>query len=303
MTIYPYNIEVIIYAYKSKVVIDKIKNLLKTLSGENKILIRLLDQYQIDRSKHIDQLSEKYNKNCKIIYNHIFWDYIQSPIKLKEQRIKSSSANYILLIDDRVNLQQNWDKHLIDFCSKNQVIVSGNGPAKLEQINDFFIKNNSIPLDYFCLTNYISENFIFAKKEIFLSIENNEYILPSYLKYYGFEENFSLQCFNQDIPIYSAPFSIYTIDDKNYFIDFNLYVPFSKIHNYNQMIQLFLNSKNDYINLDPQKIKKFIQYHRFNFDNLSFLPHEKNDVLYATQDSSFDKMDGRRFLNGIKMIN
>ena len=94
MTIYPYNIEVIIYAYKSKVVIDKIKNLLKTLSGENKILIRLLDQYQIDRSKHIDQLSEKYNKNCKIIYNHIFWDYIQSPIKLKEQRIKSKVENY-----------------------------------------------------------------------------------------------------------------------------------------------------------------------------------------------------------------
>ena len=76
MTIYPYNIEVIIYAYKSKVVIDKIKNLLKTLSGENKILIRLLDQYQIDRSKHIDQLSEKYNKNCKIIYNHIKDEYV-----------------------------------------------------------------------------------------------------------------------------------------------------------------------------------------------------------------------------------
>ena len=69
------------------------------------------------------------------------------------------------------------------------------------------------------------------------------------------------------------------------------------------MIKLFLNSKNDYISLDSQKVKKFIQYHRFNFNNLCFLPYEKNDVSYSTKNSEFDKIDGRRFLDGIRTIN
>lgn len=303
MTTQTYDIEVILYAYKSKVAIEKIKELVQRSSGKYNILVRFLDQYQLDRTKNFKKMSEEFLNLYKFVYHHIFWDYIKSPIELKEQRIKSSVANYILLIDDRVSLSDNWDSDLINFVQDKNIIVSGNGSITLNQKNDFFIETEISELKHFSLTNYISESFIFAKKNTYFDIENNGRIMPTYLKYAGFEQALSLQCFDKGIDIFSCPSRLYAKDLINRFEDFNLYIPFSKIHNYNQVIRLFADGSNNYTVVSKDSIQSFINFHQFDFKKLSPLPYEKNDVSYSTQDSIFDKMDGRRFLDGVKSIN
>ena len=65
------------------------------------------------------------------------------------------------------------------------------------------------------------------------------YNLPGWLKYYGEEEALSLQYFKDNIEIYAAPENIVKIDGYTTLEDFNYYVPFSKYHNYNELINLF----------------------------------------------------------------
>lgn len=298
-----YDIEVILYSYKSKKAIEKIKQLLENSSGTNKIIIRFLDQYQLDRSKNFFNTLKDFENFHKIFYHHIFWDYIQSPFKIKESRIKSSVAKYILIIDDKINLNKNWDSCLIDFIQDKNIVISGNGVPQLKQLNDFFVTNTIKPFNDFLLTQYAVDNFIFANKYTLFDIENNGYILPTYLKHSGFEEIFSLQCFEKNVDIFSCPENLYSQDLVNSFNDYDVYVPFSRVHNYNQVIKLFHSGTNDYISIDKHAIDSFIEFHNFNFKNLAPLPYEKNDVSYATQDSVFDKMDGRRFLDGVKSIN
>ena len=298
-----YDIEVILYAFKSKKVIEKIKKMIENASGKNRIIIRLIDQYQLDRSKNFNESLSQFKDLHKFFYHHVFWDYIQSPIQLQEQRIKSSIANYIMLIDDRVNLNKNWDSELIDFAKNKEIIISGKGTPHFEQLNPFYVEHTRKESNKFELTQYIVDNFIFAHRHTFFNGENNGYILPSYLKIAGFEEAFSLQCFAKGIDIFSCPSNFYTQDLVNSFNDYDVYVPFSRIHNYNQIIKLFTSGTNDYIKIDNHAINSFIEFHNFNFKNLAPLTYEKNDVSYATQDSVFDKMDGRRFLDGVKSIN
>jgi len=298
-----YDIEVILYAYKSRVAIQKIKQLIENASGNNRIIVRFIDQYQLDRKENFFETLKEFEGFHKFFYHHVFWDYIQSPFELQEARIKSSIANYILLIDDRVNLVKNWDSTLSNFVQDKNIIVSGNGAPELKQLNDFYVTRTTKPYNDFLLTQYVVDNFIFANKHTFFNIENNGYILPTYLKCAGFEEIFSLQSFEKGVDIFSCPSNLYTQDLVNGFKDYDAYVPFSRVHNYNQVIKLFSSGFNDYIRVDKYIIDSFIEFHNFDFKNLAPLPYEKNDVNYATQDSIFDKMDGRRFLDGVKSIN
>jgi len=298
-----YKIEVILYAYKSKKAIQKIKQLIENSSGNNRIIVRFCDQYQLDRSKNFFELLDEFKDFHKFFYHHIFWDYIQSPFQIQEPRIRSSVADYILLIDDKINLNKNWDSNLLDFENNKNIIISGKGTPYFEQLNPFYVHHTRKESNQFELTQYIVDNFIFAHRNTFFNSENNGYILPRYLKYSGFEEVFSLQCFEKGIDIFSCPSDMYTEDLVNGFNDYDTYVPFSRIHNYNQVIKLFQSGSNDYVTIDKNVIDSFIEFHKFNFKNLAPLPYEKNDVSYATQDSVFDKMDGRRFLDGVKSIN
>lgn len=295
-------INVIIYSYKSKTALNTINSLLENCSEENSILVNFYDQHQFDRSKQLFEIASQY-KQHKYIYSHIFWDSIKSPIKFKEEKLINSKSQYILIVSDKITVNKNWDKDLINFIDNRPIIVSGNGSVKITNKNIFFTKaeiSNNID---FSLTNYISENFIFGLKTTFDHSMINGYALPSYLKHYGFQEIMSIQFYSKHVPIYCAPTKFYNVLNYDQLEDFSIYVPFSKIHNYNEVIKLFKNNKNKYIEVLDNSILRFSEYHNFDFSSLKYLPYEKNDVTYSIQDSKFDKIDGRRFLDGVKTVN
>jgi hypothetical protein len=295
-------INVIVHSYKSKTIFSAISTLLENSSGDYPIVINFYDQHQFDRSKQLFELMAKY-KQHKAIYSHIFWDSIKSPIKIQEEKLINSKSKYILLMCDRTILDKNWDNKMINFIDEKPVIISGNGSIKIKNKNIFFVNTEVSNNDNFSITNYISSSLIFGLKNTFDHFMINGYALPSYLKYYGFEEIMSVQLYSKGVPIYSTPTDLYYVLPYNQLEDFNIYVPFSKTHNYNEVIELFQNNKNKYIEINSQQILRFSQYHNFDFSSLKYLPYPKNDVAYSTQDSRFDKMDGRRFLDGVKRLN
>jgi len=295
-------INIILYSYKGKTALNTIHSLLENCSEENSILINFYDQHQFDRSKQLFEIASQYQKH-KYIYSHIFWDSIKSPIKFKEEKLINSKSKYILIVSDRITVNKNWDKDLINFIDNRPIIVSGNGSVKITNKNIFFTKTEISNNIDFSVTNYISENFIFGLKNTFDHAMINGYALPSYLKHYGFQEIMSVQFYSKHVPIYCAPTQLYNVLNYDQLEDFNIYIPFSKIHNYNEVVKLFKNNKNKYIEVIDNSIPRFSEYHNFDFSSLKYLPYEKNDVIYSTQDSKFDKIDGRRFLDGVKTVN
>lgn len=297
------DIHIIIYSYKSKNIILNIKNILNNASGKYSIFINLNDQHQFDRSDQFSQLFENYDKLYSGVYSHIFWDHFLSPIKIINDKILNSKSKYVLILSDLTVLNKNWDVDFINFIDNKNIIISGNGIPVFSNKNIFYVNHETQNYFDFYKTQYISKNLIFGLRETFHKSMINGYILPHYLKYYGFEEVFSLQLFFKNIDIYSAPSDLCSINTYNQLEDFFIYVPFSKSHNYNEVIDLFKNGNNKYYNIDINKIKHFCIFHGFRFDLLSYLPYPKNDVSYSTQDSKFDKIGGRRFLDNIKQIN
>ena len=130
-----------------------------------------------------------------------------------------------------------------------------------------------------------------------------KYNFPGWLKYFGEEEILSLQYFKDDIKVYAAPENLVKINRYSTLDDFNYYVPFSKYHNYNQVINLFKNNENNIVGkLDPEIKNSFNKFHNFLFEGLHPLPFSTNDVSYSITDSKYDKMDGRRFIKQIQKV-
>jgi hypothetical protein len=109
-------IEATIYSYKNKNLLDVVNTLVQNTTNE--IIINVYDQHQFDRST----LFQNY---YNVIYNHIFWDYQDSPTKYKAITIAETNADYILLLSDDVIVRPGWDVELINFIKDSQVVISG----------------------------------------------------------------------------------------------------------------------------------------------------------------------------------
>jgi hypothetical protein len=130
-----------------------------------------------------------------------------------------------------------------------------------------------------------------------------EYNFPGWLKYHGEEEVLSLQYCKDNIEIVAAPTSLVHISEYSTLTDFNYYVPFSKYHNYNQVIKLFKTGANEFIgNLGQDVVNKFSEKNNFNFSSLHWLPFYANDVFYKVSETSYDRLGGRRFIKQYKEV-
>lgn len=296
-------INVAIYSYKSKNTFNCIDRLLQTASKENFIFIHLHDQHHLDRSGQFINLLKKYQGHANGAYVHIFWDLIDSPIEIKQSRTLGASTDYMMFIDDRIMLNDNWDLKMIDKINGERIVISGNYNPTFKNKNLFFVEKNKSYSDSFCLTKYISQNFIFGNREMLKTSKFGQNIFPTYLKHVGFEEALSLQYFKDNIEIYSAPQNLYAEEEYNVFKDFNVYMPFSKLHNYNEVIELFKTGTNKFGQIQYEIINNFNKFHNFNFSSLNKLPYPKDDVIYNMRSSRFDRIDGRRFIESIKTVN
>jgi hypothetical protein len=284
------DIVVSIYSYKGKNLKEVVDNLLKNSSGKRKIKVIVSDQHPLNRRELFSN-----NKDC--MYFHIFWDFVSSPCKHKNNFIKNNLSKYSLILGDTVLLPENWDESLISFVEDKNIIVSGSGGVILSLENIFFLKKEKSYTDNFSITNYINRDFIFG-----LTSDLSEIKYPTYLKYHGEEEALSIKAFTKGIDIYSAPFGFYSKASEDN-ID-KIYVPFSLTHNYNEIISLLKNGENSFENINgmSRSVEEFNSFHNEIFKSLNNLPFHTNDVEYDPQALSFNKVDARRYLGNTKAI-
>lgn len=280
------SINVILYSYRSKNLKAVVDALFNNTDGE--LSIHLIDQHPLNRP-HL--FEEYYNVN----YQQITWDYIYGQCFYRGNALKKTKNDYVLMLSDDVIVSKGWDTKLIDFINDRSIFISGSGTPTIFQKDPFSIKAKFIPSSDFSLTQYIDKNFIFASRSLFKSIR-----YPEFLKYNGEAELLSIEIFTRGLDIYSCPEGIYqdlmvrTID--------NLYVPFSKDHNYNTFIDKIRSDTSSVAPNYARPVKEFLMYHNIDNNSIYPLPYPTNDVDYDPNNMAFDKVDGRRFIAGTKAI-
>ena len=287
----PNPIDVIIYSYKNKMLKEVVDNLLEKSSKKNAIYLHIFDQHTLTRQDYFDKV-----ENCA--YQHILWDNIAGPCFYKNQLIQESKFTYTLIMSDNIFLNDNWDEELINALPNSKSIISVKNKIKLVQDGLFYFKKEEVVVDKFTNSNFVGRDLIFGYTETLRTIG-----YPSYLKYYGEEETLSLMYHADNIKIYCCPDNLYKKEGADNIE--TLYTVFSKYHNYNQMIQLMKNEKNDYTNIGlplMSPIVDFYNIHGIDIDQTYPLPFEINDVFYNPTDSKFDNIDSKRFMTKINYI-
>ena len=281
------NIDVFIYSYKGKHLKDVVSQLIKT--AKNNVRIQLFDQNPIDRHELFQDI-----KNLN--YKNIMWDLQKSPCIYKNNFIKRSKADYILILSDNILLSDGWDERFINFIN-NDIVISGSGNLKINKRDNFSINKSISESSLFNLTNYINRDFIFAKRTTMSRIE-----YPFYIKYNGEEESTSILFYCSGVDIYSAPTKIYSKIGE--IVIENSYVPFSIDHLYNESLELLFSGKNNYSELNTiRTVSDFEQFHNFTFkDNIFPLPFLNNDVGYDQYSIKFGNLGGSKFIDKIKKI-
>lgn len=283
-------IDVVIYSYKSRYLQDTLRSLYANSSGKRKVGVKVIDQHPLDRKIQFEE-----NFDC--LYKHVFWDWQRSPLLYKKNSIRKSNARYFLILSDNTLLSKNWDDKLIEFVSNNDVVVSGNKSISLSAKNLFYVEKKKEELLDFGLTQFIDKSFIFGSSHILKALN-----YPDYLKHNGEEEAISLELFTKGVDIYAAPTSLCSIVENSTIED--LYVPFSLNHNYNEVINLFQNSKNRFTDIEnrTRSVNNFSDFHGFDFKQLKPLPFLTNDVEYDPNDLDFNRVDARRFVARTRSI-
>lgn len=276
-------IDAIIFSYKNRNLKRVVDALLSNTTNE--IFVTVFDQNPIDRTEIF--------ADPRIDYSHVVWDKIGSPSERKGDAINKSQADYILELSDDSLVSMGWDEMLIKQVEEKSCIVSGRGKVNVFKDGYFFIEKNNSPEEPSQLTNYIDRNFIFSSQRIWKSIQ-----YPYYLKYNGEEEALSLDFFMSGYDIYSAPQITY--EDLGLRTFQNLYVPFSKDHNYNMVVDK-LNESISKTN-SRRSGKDFFHFHGIEDATLKHLPYPTNDVLYDQYRLKFQDVDARKFISKTKSI-
>jgi hypothetical protein len=278
------SISIITYSYKGKNLRSVLDNINKNTKNEFSAFV--IDQHPLRRNNILPE-------SDKFYYRHIFWDFIQSPCMYKAYEIEASKSEYIAIVSDDILLEDGWDEKLIEFIAGRDIVISGSGQRRVIQKDIFQLGVEQFPSDGFNLTQYVDRNFIFGKRDFFI---NAKY--PSDVKYYGEEELLSLRLFRSGVDVWSAPTNTY-IDTQSRTIE-NLYVPYSKYHNYNEAmasIRFTIGQPNE-----PRTTDQFMEFHRIDFNNLKKIPFQYQDVEYDPNDLAFQQVDARKFAAVTKAI-
>jgi len=264
-------IDAVIYSYKNKFLKEVVDNLISSTS--NDIYIHVYDQHPLDRKEMFD--------SPQISYNHIFWDYLNSPCEYKSKTIHESSSEYFLVLSDDIMVKDGWDNILIDFIKDNKTIVSGIGKQHFKNRDLFTIIAESEESDSFVQSSIISKNLIFSKTKTLKPVT-----YPIKVKYLGEDELLSFSCFEKGYHVYNAPSSLgsdleqRTLETK--------YKTFSIEHKYGKVIDTISDSFWRYVGLDKCPILP--------------LPYTNDDVLYNPNSLKINDIDSRKFISNVKSI-
>jgi hypothetical protein len=276
-----------IHSYKENSLYDSIQNLIKNASGKNNLHIFVDDQNNLTRAKYFVDVKE-------VRYNAVWWDEFLSPLhytKLCIDSHKENNFDYALLLQQCIDLPQNWDTYLINNLKENE-IFSGLGNYKNTVSDNFYINRENIETFEIIDTGQVDRRFIFGDFKYLSSIN-----LPIELKHYGQNEYFSLMFLNDGVTIKSLPTNFYKYVGED--INNRGYVPFSLNHNYDAVLKILLNKTQ--IKLKTFPVDKFLNYVKINLEELHTLPYDFNDVEYDRH-SSLDTIGGKRYIVNLTSV-
>lgn len=269
------SINVFIYSYKVKDLLENILSIISNESNQNKIIYHVFDQNALDRSFNFNSI-----KN--ISYRHISWDDTKGIPFYRKHVLFDQSADYFLELSSNISLDIHWDKLLIESLKEN-TIISGN------YFKNILIKNNKIVFnkkynDTMLESNFIDTDLIFLKQKesIFLN-------QLSLLKFYGQELFASILSLNRGIKIFSMNSTFYKIKNINQDI---MYYPYSKTHGYNKMIDIINGLNND----------QFQKFHGIKVSDIPKLSYQIDDVPYHNAVTSIDQNSSTKFHTGYNRI-
>jgi hypothetical protein len=184
---------------------------------------------------------------------------------------------------DGIYMSKDWDVKLVEKMESvryvNQTIISGNHKMEYKNKNLFMVESIKSKSENFFPVKMIDRDFIFC-----LSSDIKWLGYPTYLKYYGEEEQMSIDINHKHYDLLCAPTELFinnTIPLENHG-----YVPFSLTHEYNDFVKK--NDKN-VSRLFGVEIKQ--------------LPFNNDDIAYVIDKSETDKIGGERYLNRTRIIN
>lgn len=270
------SIKVFIYSYKNKNLLEQIKDIVAKSGDGVSITYYVYDQNNVDRSFHFKEFSG-------VVYKFVQWDDYKSITHYRNLTILNGNpAEYFLEINANITLIDNWANYLIS-AIKNRTVISGQGKTILNVSGGKLLSSNFI-------SNKVEENNYLDMDLIFLKLKHAMALLQlKMLKHLGQELLGSIIFLKDAQRIYSLPTGSYVkIDQEN----IDTYVPYSKLHGYNKMLDFILKFDNSL----------FQEIHEVRLDQISKLKYEINDVQYNSYDISIENLDQPRFLNGYSGI-
>jgi hypothetical protein len=278
------SISVLFYGYKSKDLPLAVQSLIDNQSGQNQLDIYVYDQTNLSRD-------EKFQG---IRYNHVYWDNRQSPFIYLEETLNNVTTDFFLYINGAVKFERNWDMELVMGHGGRQVVISGNHNIAFNtNVYKFYPSYNKIATQVASITNWISNDFIFMRLEMFKNFPK----LSQHLKCMGIEEVFSAYAFSNRIPVQciATPWAN-RIDDEIFTHDYN---PYSLKHGYSKVIDMF-KGKNIFYS-EPLDIAGFSSVLNFDFSQLNYLPFYSDDVSYDPK-MEMDAVGEERFSTNVRSI-
>lgn len=280
-------IHVVFYGYKSKNILDA------CIALRNNAISKDIEYSVIEKS-NIKKTS-KYNEiGIKYYYNK--WDSLTSKYTLIHDVVANKHpSDYILLINDAIVLQKGWDEFLLSLNESNSLIISGYKKVFFDDYYKFFPKTFFVNSDKLEKTNWVEDNIIFGR------LENLRKIMSSSekLKQNGFNVLASFNAFVNNVDVYSIPTSM--VDDSMSTFDTQDYYPFSRNHNYNELIKYIKGKESLFGKLEMDTIHRFNERMSYGFDRLVEIPFIVNDTEYD-QHMEIDDLSEKRFLNIVKSI-
>lgn len=239
------SVDVFIYSYSNEHLLKSVRSMVTNCDPRYLINITVFDQSK----NHItESFYEKEHSHININYNKVDILSSKSPILYKKEFLEKSSADYIAFMSDSTTYSVSWNKKIINFLLEfPEAIVSGQGKMSYSKVNGYLEKKYTRG-PYFLKADFIDRDFIFGKSEVIKKIS-----LPSYLVYFGEEEDILLSCIENGIPIYTRPSNTCIIDRNKHDITGiysvpiheNKNLPYNIKENYDILINRIKNSTHD----------------------------------------------------------
>ena len=273
------SIKVFIYSYKNKNLLNQVKDIISKESGMFDVSYYVFDQNNVDRDFHFKDIPN-------VTYRFVHWDDYKSIAYYRNAVILNDKiTNYFLELNPNISIMNSWDLYLKSVL-KDRSVISGKGIPKLS-IDRHLVVVDRDESSEVSLVNYIDINLLFLKLTDAMILTK-----LNMLKDLGQDLLASVLLVSAGYRIESLPSTAYEQHKQE---NDGTYVPYSKIHGYNKMLD-YIKSKNNQL---------FDSFHGISLRELTRLPYEIDDVSYLKFKISLEYSEIPRFLsgyNGVQII-